>query len=298
MSIHLECILCKNKIPFQQLDQDPICSDCGHSTNKSWLDILQKINLSSMMIDGNTRKELDGEIVLSIFLEKQEQFLCQHCKSSIELNPDVDLTACNCESCMRKLEFYEIPELKGLVFYDTRIKHQLEGTGKTSMIAFNCTNCGAPLKADSSRSSLFCSFCGTQNAITRTAKIPLSQMMVAQRKEKHPREMAFGNNGWMVTQSLKEHSSTFTAEDFNKILLNNKNELSVFHTIHKILGHTSSNEVLESLFSESTNREVIIQAGDKLGKSDGEMTEKLDSHSIVKKEDSEKKSGFFKKLFG
>lgn len=283
ISLHLECIRCKNKIPFKQLYSDPICQDCGHSTNKTWPDIISKIHLANMMIDGNTRKELDGETVLSIFLEKQEQFPCQHCKSVVNLNPDTDLNAYDCDKCKSSLEFYELPELKGLVFYDTGIKDHKEDSPKASIIAFNCVNCGAPLIADSSRSSLFCSFCGTSNTITKTTKIPVSQMMVALRKEKHPRSMAFGNNGWLVTQALKEHGSGFTAEEFNKILLKNKNELSIFHTINKVLGHHTPTNVLEELFSQSTNREIILQSGDRLNKSEKEIEKRLLQLQLKKK---------------
>jgi uncharacterized Zn finger protein (UPF0148 family) len=274
--MQIDCEKCMNKVSFQSLYDQPLCRECGHTGKIPWTKIIEKVGLLNMLVEGNHDKTHDGKNQLYIFIEKKEEISCIYCKSKVDLKDAVKLDEVMCSGCNRKLEFQQIPELGSLIFYDCQTQQESVQDQKSGIIAFNCHNCGGPLKADSKRGAIFCEFCGTQNEIKRTSKIPVSQMLVARRKELHPRNMAFGNNGTRVTQALKVHGKTaFSPTELNKILRSNCNELSVFHTILQLFDHTPEDEVVEYLFKNSTNREIVIQTAGMLGKSEKEIAQRL-----------------------
>ena len=163
-NLNVICDKCNHAIPFQSVDGNPVCEECGTISDRTWTEAvvfsdIQKVNKYD---DGST--SLMGFMHIEMNYNLVEKINCYHCHHTLEIPTDAALTEIDCTNCNNKLSFVSIKEneLKELVFYF----HKNEKTNpQGNIIAVRCASCGAPLQADNTKNEYTCNFCSTLNII-------------------------------------------------------------------------------------------------------------------------------------
>ena len=163
-NLNVICDKCSKPIPFQAVEGNPVCEECGTISDRTWTDAVVFSNITKLneYDDGSTN--FMGFMSIEMNYNKVDAVNCYHCHHVVETPTDTVLTEIDCANCNQKLSFVNInqEELKNLVFYF----HKNEKTNpKGSIIAVRCASCGAPLEADTTKNEYTCNFCQTLNIV-------------------------------------------------------------------------------------------------------------------------------------
>ncbi len=226
---------------------------------------------------------------------------CYHCKSNISIAPDSDLKNFDCNHCKKHLEFEEVTN--EIVFYSFK-KGDLKNA-VPAMVAVRCVSCAAPLEADPTKTNYHCKFCGTENILPPSMryKVVVNDTFIGLKNRFYPKELAFTGYPEEVIKSLKQNGiKSFTEEELSSIVKKHLTHHQIYFEITANSGNVSK-EVEEEVYQVSKHQQQIKLIGNKLGKSQNEIQERLsllnpNNPKTTPKEEKEKKQGFFKKLFG
>jgi hypothetical protein len=286
INLNTNCDKCGNNIVYQDFEGVPVCNECGNANKISWMSVLKKVDIISMLARNSFKNRmLGGEIEGSALLNKIEKISCYHCKSALDIAEDADLKNFQCNSCKKPLQFKEYDQVEDLVFYknsDTQT-----ATDPVKMIAVRCVSCGAPLEADPTVNNFHCKFCSTDNILPMSLryKVVLDDVFVGEKKARYPKMAAFDINGKVVKQALRENGkASFANEELDKILLDHKNDANVYNEIIVEQKYLPPDKILMEIFDTSTNKTLVEATGLRLQRSREEIQARINEFAPKTKE--------------
>jgi len=299
-NLNVGCVRCGNRMIFQSPEKEVECNDCGYKEKYNWKDVLSFVKVEDIKKYEAGSKILMGRMDVKSTHSPVSHINCYHCKAEVNIAPDADIKAVNCNDCKKPLEFEKITE--DHIFY--ACKNGPEQNGPPTMVAVKCVSCGAPLEADPTKNNYHCKFCGTENILPPSMrfKVILNDTFLGLRKRFYQKELAFTGFPEEVVKAIKQHGvKNFTQEEVDTIV---KTYIQMPHIYFEFYsnGGKISKEVEEEIFKVSKHRQQILITGQQTGKSQPEIDKRIQevnppAKSIVKPEQKEKK-GFFRKLFG
>jgi len=297
----IACVKCGDKIIFQSPTTKVECKSCGHEEKYDWKQVLSFVKIEDIKKQDTGSKQLMGSMDVKTSYSPAQNITCYHCNNHINIAPDSDLNSFNCNHCNKQLEFTDITN--DLVFYS--FKKGDSQNSAPAMVAVRCVSCAAPLEADPTKTNYHCKFCGTENILPPSMryKVVLNDIFIGVKNRFYPKELAFTGYPEEVIKSLKQNGiKSFTEEELSTIAKNHISNHQIYFEITANSGVVSK-EVEEEIYKVSKHQQQIKLIGNKLGKSQTEIQERLNilnpnTPKTPAEPTKEKKQGFFKKLFG
>ncbi|MBA2613968.1 MAG: hypothetical protein H0U95_18540 [Bacteroidetes bacterium] len=306
--MYVACLKCGTKIPLQSLEGAPHCNDCGETSESSWEELCSIADIKDLRKGNGSNKSVYAVMQIALNTEPIDEIACYHCKNKIDLHEDlIQQKSCDCPSCNEKLNFETISSYNDFTFY-RYINQKMDPAQLKTVIAVHCAACGAPMKKDPGKINYHCDFCGVENILP----IALRQKRVlddifagVQEKIILPEKLLEVNELQKIIACLKGNKKeAFAANSLNTVMLKFPDNLQVYHIIVNDLKHTFPNEVFEKLWETSKSAVFLKIIGQKLNKSESEITKrikKFDKNYKQQEQTSKKEEkGFFdslKKIF-
>jgi ribosomal protein S27E len=315
-NLNIACEKCGDRIIFQNPGEKIICKSCGNKASYDWKHVLDYVKLEDIKKQDNGSKNLIGAIEARSKFDKVDHINCYHCKSTLDLAPEMALDNYSCTHCNKSLAFENIKGMHDLVFY--LYKTDPNAIETPALVAVKCVSCGAPLEADPTKPNYHCKFCSTENILPLSLrfKVVVNDIYIGERRNFFPKELVFSKDPADVLKGLKKNGlSSLNDEELKQIL---KNHLANTAIYFEIIGNerTVPREIEEEVFLICSNPQHIKIIGHRLNKSIEEIdarikqvnpgyqsTPKVNQKDKTNKEEdkqppADKKTGFFKRLFG
>lgn len=159
-NLNVMCERCQEPIPFQEMNNKPLCDKCGTICEHTWAEAVEfsKILKLKQWETGSTNLGGFMRIEMNYKLEPYVNcFNCNHQLSLVKEEGDEDTKCSNCNQIIKLQQFN--PDL--FFYYHPNEK---KDSGQY-IIAVRCASCGAPCDANSSNYEYNCKFCNTLNII-------------------------------------------------------------------------------------------------------------------------------------
>jgi DNA-directed RNA polymerase subunit RPC12/RpoP len=312
-NLNIACEKCGDRIILQDPNEKLVCKSCSNHSSYTWPEVLYRVKLEDIKKTDTGSKNLVGEIDARSKFDSVDHISCYHCKSTLKITQETELTDYHCPDCNKPLAFENISEMHDFVFYS--YKTNPAESSSPALVAVRCVSCGAPLEADPTKSDYHCKFCSTENVlpVSLRYKVVVNDIYIGIKRNFFPRELIVSKNPVEVLRALKQNGiSSLKDEELNQII---KNHIAYTDVYFEILGqeYDVPKEIEQEVYNVCKHEHQIKVIGRRLGKSTDEINKKLvevnpdykpaaTTNSKVipgdKKQDPPKKEGFFKKLFG
>lgn len=277
-NLYVGCEKCGNKIPMQGVTGNPQCSDCGYTMPHTWVEAMEFVGLDDLRSGKGGNRKLFGQMEANLNIKSMEHISCMHCNGQLNVPVTKDGDAL-CNHCSMPLGVARVEGLKDIAIY----RYGAGGPGGSKkpqgMVAVRCAACGAPLKADPTKTGYTCDSCNTENILPPALryKVVLDDIYLGVATETFPPAAAFeATNGDMLRRILQKNKrSSFTDAELDRLAVKFPNDAPIFHTLVSNYGYTPSDAALNELWAKTTSKNMVQNVGSKLKKTDPEKLNRI-----------------------